>query len=231
MSYVGEDDVMAMAEGFIADVFDRVLQKKIETPFPRLPYAQAMERFGSDKPDTRFGLELVDLTAILKSTEWEVFAQPIRDGGSIRAINAKGASGALSRKEIDKLTDVVKTYRARGLAFTRLLPDGSESSSFEKFLSEEEKTAVRTAVNAEPGDVILIVGDAKNEVVFDALGALRLHLGEKLNLYNPDDWGFLWVVDRRLRPLHGEASPVHLAAPRGRRKLHAGPRRRQSAGV
>ena len=195
MSFVDENDVMGMTEGFIAEVFGRVLDRKIAVPFQRLLYAQAMERFGSDKPDTRFGMELADLTGILKDTEWEVFAAPIREGGSIRAINAKGAAGALSRKEIDRLTDIVKTYRARGLAFTRLQNDGTESSSYEKFLTDEEKSAIRAAVNAEAGDVILIVADAKNEVVFDALGSLRLHLGEKLGLYSADDFCFLWVTD------------------------------------
>ena len=195
MSYVNENDVMAIAEGFVAEVFDKVLGRSVELPIPRLPYTEAMERFGSDKPDIRFGLELVDLTHLLSETSFEVFAAPIRNGGSVRAINAKNAAGILTRKEIDKLVEVAKTYRAKGLAFTRLTADGSESSSYEKFLTDEEKSAIREAVKADAGDVILIVADADNSVVFDALGSLRLNLGERLELYNPDEFALLWVTD------------------------------------
>jgi aspartyl-tRNA synthetase len=194
MSFVDEEDVMAMTEGFLVEVFDRVLGKKLAAPFRRLPYAEAMNRFGSDKPDTRFGLELVNLTEQLKSTEFKVFSGAISGGGSVRAINVKGAAGALTRKEIDKLAEVAKAHRAKGLAYTRLTGEG-ETSSYEKFLSEEERLAVRAAADAETGDVLLIVGDTSNDIVFGALGALRVHLGEKLSLYDPADFDLLWVTE------------------------------------
>ncbi|MFV0402099.1 MAG: aspartate--tRNA ligase [Oscillospiraceae bacterium] len=204
MSFVTQDDVMAVTEGFMAEVFDKVLGRKIETPFPRIPFTEAMDRYGSDKPDTRFGLELTDLTETLRGTEFKVFAGAIEGGGSVRAINAKGAADTLSRKEIDKLTDLVKTYRAKGLAFTRLTADG-ESSSYEKFLSDAEKAAVRKALGAETGDVLLIVGDSDNQVVYDALGALRSHLGERLGLSPAGSYDLLWVVDFPLLEYDPEA--------------------------
>ena len=194
MSFVDEEDVMGITEGFLAEVFDRVLGVKVNAPFKRLPYSEAMNRYGSDKPDTRFGLEINDLSNILKNTEFKVFAGAISAGGSVRAINAKGVAATLSRKEIDKLTDLVKTYRAKGLAFTRITAEG-ESSSYEKFLSEQEIKDIREAVNAETGDVILIVGDGDNQVVYDALGALRTHLGLRLELYDPNSYDLLWVTD------------------------------------
>lgn len=193
MSFVEEEDVMAINEGFMAHVFREVLNVEVKTPFRRIPYAEAMERFGSDKPDTRFGLELCDLTDLLRGTEFKVFAGAIAAGGSVRAINAKGAADTLTRKEIDKLTEHAKTYKAKGLAFTRLTAD-AESSSYEKFLSEQEKNAIRSAVGAQPGDVILIVAD-RNDIVFDALGALRGHLGARLGLIPENSYDLLWVTD------------------------------------
>lgn len=192
MSFVDEDDVMTVNEGFIKHVFREVLGVKVETPFKRMCYDEAMSRYGSDKPDTRFGLELTDLTPLLKGCEFKVFSGAV-ETGSIRAINAKGAADVLSRKEIDKLVEFVKTYKAKGLAYTRLTAEG-ESSSYEKFLSEDEKNAVRNALNAEAGDVILIVADPDNGVVFDSLGALRCHLGARLGLIPEDTFNFLWVV-------------------------------------
>ena len=194
MSFVDEEDVMAITEGFLVEVFDRVMGVNVNAPFKRLPYVEAMNRYGSDKPDTRFGLELCDLSDILKNTEFKVFAGAISSGGSVRAINAKGAAATLSRKEIDKLTDLAKTYRAKGLAFTRLTAEG-ESSSYEKFLSSDEIAAIRSTLEAETGDVILIVGDSDNQVVYDALGALRVHLGERLSLYDPKSYDLLWVTE------------------------------------
>ena len=193
MSFVDEDDVMAVNEGFIRYVFREVLGMDVPTPFRRIPYAEAMARFGSDKPDTRFGLELVNLGEAVKGTAFKVFAGALESGGSVRGINVKGAAGVLTRKEIDKLTDFVKPYKARGLAYTRLTEEG-ESSSFEKFLSPGEKDALRAAMGAETGDVLLIVAD-KDQVVFDALGALRKHLAEKLGLLDKSRFDFLWVTD------------------------------------
>lgn len=194
MSFVDEEDVMRINEGFLGEVFSQVLGIDIQTPLPRLTYAEAMARFGSDKPDTRFGLELTDLSEALRDTGFKAFSGALAAGGSVRGINAKGAADRLSRKEIDKLQELTKTYRAKGLAFTRLASQG-ESSSFEKFLSEEEVAAVRAALSAEPGDLLLLVADAKDKVVFDALGALRLELAKKLELIEPGSFDLLWVTD------------------------------------
>ena len=194
MSFVREEDVMAVAEGFMAHTFKQVLDVDIATPFRRIPYQEAMDRYGSDKPDTRFGLELRDLTGLLKNTGFKVFSGAIQGGGSVRGINVKGAADTLSRKEIDKLTEVARTYRAKGLAFTRLAGTG-ESSSYEKFLDEAERDAVRQALGAEPGDVLLLVADTENAVVYDSLGALRCHLAEGLDLIPANSFDLLWVVD------------------------------------
>ena len=194
MSFVDEEDVMEVNEAFLAYLFDAVLGLKIETPFRRLPYTEAMSRYGSDKPDTRFGLELVDLGDVLNRCSFKVFAGVLDGGGSVRGINVKGGAAALSRKEIDKLTEVAKTYRAGGLAFLRWTSEG-QSSSYEKFLSEQEKDALRTAMGAEQGDVLLIVADTNIDVVFAALGALRLELAARLDLIKPDTYDLLWVTD------------------------------------
>ena len=194
MSFVTEDDVMAMNEGLVKRVFQEVLGVDVETPFRRMPYSEAMARYGSDKPDTRFGLELQDVTDVLRESGFAVFKSAVEAGGSVRLINAKGLAGALTRKEIDKLVDVAKTYGAKGLAYTRLTADGV-TSSFEKFLSEEEKAALHKAAGAETGDVLLVVADAKNSTVFAALGALRLAVANKCGLIDPDKFNFLWVTD------------------------------------
>ena len=184
MSFVDEEDVMTMNEGFIKKVFHEVLGVEVQTPFRRMPYNEAM---------SRFGLELCDLTDLVKNTEFKVFAGATAEGYSVRGINVKGAAATLTRKEIDKLTDFVKTYRAKGLAFTRFTADGV-SSSFEKFLSEDEVKAIHERMGAEDGDVLLIVAD-KNKVVFDSLGALRNHLAKMLHLYEEGTFDFLWVTD------------------------------------
>lgn len=193
MSFVEEDDVMSINEGFVKRVFKDVLDVDVPTPFPRMPYDEAMSRFGSDKPDTRFGLELCDLSDLLKDCTFKVFSGAL-ETGSVRAINAKGAADKLTRKEIDKLVEFVKTYRAKGLAFTRLTAD-AESSSYEKFLTEDEKSAIRSRLGAEPGDVLLIVADPKNDVVFDSLGALRCELAKRLDLIEKGVYNFLWVTE------------------------------------
>ncbi|MCI8817066.1 MAG: aspartate--tRNA ligase [Angelakisella sp.] len=194
MSFVDEEDVMTVNEGFIRHVFREVLGKEIETPFRRIRYQEAMDRFGSDKPDTRFGLELCDITDLVKDTEFKVFRGAVDAGGSVRAINAKGAAAKLSRKEVDKLGEFVKTYRAKGLAFTRLTAEG-ESSSYEKFLAPEEAKAIRERLGAETGDVLLIVADAKNGVVYDSLGALRVRLAKQLELIPEGSFDFLWITE------------------------------------
>ena len=159
-----------------------------------MPWDQAMARFGSDKPDTRFGLEIQDVGAVFANTEFKPFAAALAEGGTIRAINAKGLAGALSRKGIDKLGEVAKTYGAKGLAFSRLTAEGT-SSSFEKFLSEEEKAALYKALDAETGDVLLLVSDTSWTRACTALGQVRLEIGRQHGLIDPDKFNFLWVVD------------------------------------
>ena len=194
MAFVTEDDVMTFNEGLIKTLWKEILGVDVQTPFVRMPYSEAMARFGSDKPDTRFGLEMVDVTDVFKGTEFKPFAAVLEAGGSIRALNAKGLAPQLSRKGIDKLTEVAKTYGAKGLAFSRLTAEGT-SSSFEKFLTEEEKAALYKALGAETGDVLLLVSDTDWERACTALGQVRLAIGRNHGLIDPDKFNFLWVVD------------------------------------
>lgn len=195
MSFIDREDVMSIAEGFMKRVYKEVLDIDLETPFPRMPYAEAMERFGSDKPDLRFGMELVNLTDVLKDTGFRVFAGAISAGGAVRAINVKGGSAKMPRKEIDKLTEWVKAYGAKGLAWTELNEDGSSSSSYEKFLSEEEVAAVRQACGAQPGDLLFVVASDEPQVVFDTLGALRCEMAARMDLIDTSRPNLLWIVD------------------------------------
>ncbi len=194
MSFVDETDIETMNEGLVKKIFKEVLNVDVPTPFLRMPYTEAMARFGSDKPDTRFGLELQDVSDVVRGCGFAVFDGALQAGGSVRCINAKGLADKLSRKEIDKLVDTVKTYGAKGLAYTRCTAE-NETSSFEKFLSDETKTALRTAAGVETGDVLLVVADAKNSVVFAALGALRLAIAKKHGLIDEGKFNFLWVTD------------------------------------
>ena len=193
MSFVSADDVMKMHEGFLKYLFEKYFGKKLEGDFIRMPYAEAMERFGSDKPDIRFGYELTDLSALLASCEFKVFAGAIQNGGSVRAINVKGGA-RFTRKEIDSLVDFVKLYRAKGLAWLKWNENGEISSSYAKFLTEEENEAIKTKMGAEAGDLILIVAD-KNSVVYDALGALRCECAKRMGILDPSDYKFLWVTE------------------------------------
>ena len=194
MSFIEPEDVMAIGEGFIRDVYKRLQNIDIPTPFRRITWHEAMERFGSDKPDLRFGMELVNLSDALKDTGFRVFAGALSAGGSVRGINLKGKADELSRKEIDKLTETLRAYGAQGLAWTRLTSNG-ESSSYEKFLSEQEAAAVRTALGAETGDVLLLVASPKNSVVFASLGALRCELAKRFGLIDDSKPCLLWVTD------------------------------------
>ena len=194
MSFAEAEDIMTVNEGLVKRVFKEVLGKEVQTPFLRMPYKEAMERYGSDKPDTRFGLELQDMTSVVKDVDFVVFQSAVAAGGSVRFINAKGLADVLTRKEIDKLVDVAKTYGAKGLAYTRMTADGV-TSSFEKFLSHAQKDALHQALQAETGDVLLCVADGDNDVVFAALGALRLAIANKFDLYDKDAFNFLWVTE------------------------------------
>ncbi len=194
MSFCDENDIMTVNEGLIKHLFKEILGKDVETPFRRMPYPEAMARYGSDKPDTRFGLELQDVTDAVRGCGFSVFANAVEAGGSVRLINAKGLADKLTRKEIDKLTETAKTYGAKGLAYTRITADAA-TSSFEKFLTEEEKTALHKAADAQPGDVLLLAADARNDIVFAALGAVRLAIAEKCGLIDKNRFDFLWVTD------------------------------------
>ena len=194
MSFVEEEEIMAIGEGFIRDVYKKVLDIDIPTPFLRMTWHEAMERFGSDKPDLRFGLELINLSEALQGTEFRVFAGALSAGGSVRGINLKGLADQLSRKEIDKLTEWIKAYGAQGIAWTRLTANG-ETSSFEKFLKPEEVAAVRETMGAETGDVLLLIASPKAKVVFDSLGALRCELASRFGLIDKSKPNLLWVTD------------------------------------
>jgi len=193
MSFVDEEDVMTLNEGFIKRAFKEAIGVEVETPFMRMPWREAMDRFGSDKPDLRFGFEIKDLTDIAKTCEFKVFAGAANSGGSVRAINIDGYADKFPRREIDKLTDFVKTYRAKGLAFLRSV-NGEESSSFAKFLKPEEMDAIKERVNFKDGDLLLVVADT-NKVVFDSLGALRCEVANRLGLLNNNEFKFLWVTE------------------------------------
>ncbi|MEG1894862.1 MAG: aspartate--tRNA ligase [Oscillospiraceae bacterium] len=194
MAYVDEIDVQTVNEGFIKRVFKEVLDVDVPTPFVRMKYQEAMDRYGVDKPDTRFGLELVDIKEQVKHTEFAVFKSALDNGGSVRCINAKGLADKLTRKEIDKLVEIAKTYGAKGLAYTRLTSE-SETSSYEKFLTGDVIREVREKVDAKTGDVILVVASEDSDVVYAALGALRLDIAKKFKLFDPDQFNFLWVTD------------------------------------
>ncbi len=193
MSFVEAEDVQSVNEGFLKRLFKETLNVDVETPLPRLKYAEAMARYGSDKPDTRFGLELIDISDVVKSSEFSVFQNALASGGSVRAVNAKGASASFSRKELDAMGEFVKTYRAKGLIWMNDKADGLASPIL-KFLTEDEIAAIRKATNLEEGDVLFIVADA-NKTVFASLGALRLKLAEKLDLIPKDKYNLLWVTE------------------------------------
>ncbi|MEZ0536527.1 aspartate--tRNA ligase [Caldicellulosiruptoraceae bacterium PP1] len=193
MSFVDVDDVIEINEKLIATMFKEMLGIDIKLPLPRLSYKEAMERFGSDKPDTRFGLELVDLTDIAKTCEFKVFNDAANKGGSVRAINAKGAAKAFSRREIDALVEFAKIYKAKGLAWIAVEEDGLKSPIV-KFLKQEEIDSILSRLNAEVGDLLLFSAD-KNEIVFDVLGNLRLEVARKMNLIDDSKFNLLWVTD------------------------------------
>ena len=194
MSFTGEDGVMEINEGFIKKVFRDVLNVDVPLPFARLPYARAMELYGSDKPDTRFEMKLCDISDIVKDCGFKVFTGAVAAGGSVRAICAKGAFDKLTRKELDRLSGFVKDYGAKGLAWTRLSGDAT-SSSFAKFLPDDTAKAVYDRLGAVDGDVVMAVADADGQAVFDALGALRLEVANKLGIIPKDRFNFLWVTE------------------------------------
>ena len=194
MSFVDVDDVMNMGEGYIQRVFKEAMGVDIQLPLPRLTYKDAMERYGSDKPDTRYEMELCDLGDVVKGCGFGVFTSALEAGGAVYCITAKNAVNTLTRKEIDKLTEFVRGIGAKGLAFARLMPDGL-ASSFAKFLTEDEMTALLNKAGAATGDVVLIVADTKKNSVLSVLGALRQEVAKKLDIIPTDKFNLLWITE------------------------------------
>ncbi|MEM5012159.1 aspartate--tRNA ligase [Niallia taxi] len=192
-SFVSQEDIMNMMENMMVTIMREVKGIDVPAPFPRMPYDEAMARYGSDKPDTRFDMELTDLSEIVKDSSFKVFAAAVESGGQVKAINVKQASDKYSRKDIDALTDFVKVYGAKGLAWLKAEEDGLKGP-ISKFISEEEQKAFEAALSIESGDLLLFVADKAN-VVADSLGALRQKLAKELNLIDPDKFNFLWVTD------------------------------------
>ena len=193
MSFVNVDDVLAMNEGFIKKVFKETLGVDIETPILRLPYQEAMDRFGSDKPDIRFGFELVNVSDLVADSGFKVFSDTVKNGGSVRAINAKGCGAKFSRREIDSLVEYVKIYKAKGMAWISV-EENELKSAITKFFTEDEVKALLERTQAKPGDLICFIAD-KNQVVYDSLGALRLELARRLDLLDKNEFKFLWVTE------------------------------------
>ncbi len=193
LSFVDVDDVLDVNERLLARLFQEILGKEIPQPIPRMTWQEAMDRFGSDKPDLRFGMELCDVSDVVKDCEFVVFKGALEKGGTVRGINAKG-QGTMARKKIDALVEFAKGFGAKGLAYVAIQPDNTRKSSFAKFMSEEQMDALIAAMKGEAGDLLLFAADQK-KVVWDVLGNLRLELARQLDLLKKDDYRFLWVTE------------------------------------
>ena len=193
LSFVDIEDVLDVNERLLARVFKEAIGVDVPLPLQRMTWAEAMERFGSDKPDIRFGMELVNVTDVVKDCDFVVFKGAIENGGSVRGINVKG-QGAMPRKKIDALVDFAKGYGAKGLAYIAIHEDGSIKSSFAKFMKDEEMDALVKAMDGQPGDLLLFAAD-RDKIVFSVLGALRCELADQLELVSKDDYRFLWVTE------------------------------------
>jgi len=193
LSFVDVDDVIDVNERLLKKLFKETIGVDVQLPIQRMTWQEAMGRFGSDKPDTRFGMELQDVTEVVKGCGFGVFTGAIENGGSVRGINAKG-QGAMPRKKIDSLVDFAKDYGAKGLAYLCINEDGTYKSSFAKFMTEEELDALVKAMAGEPGDLLLFAAD-KNKVVYDVLGNLRLELARRMDLLDKNVYNFLWVTE------------------------------------
>lgn len=193
LSFVDVDDVIDVNERLLKKLFHEVLGVEVSLPIPRMTWQEAMDRFGSDKPDIRFGMELHDVTEVVKDCEFVVFKGAIENGGTVRGINAKG-QGAMPRKKIDKLVDFAKDFGAKGLAYIAIQEDGTVKSSFAKFMKEEEMTALIQAMEGENGDLLLFAAD-KNKVVWDVLGKLRLELARQMELLDKNEYKFIWITE------------------------------------
>ena len=193
LSFVDVDDVIDVNERMLAFLFEKVLGVKVELPIQRMTWIEAMNRYGSDKPDLRFGMELTDVSQVVKDCEFVVFKGALENGGSVRGINAKG-QGAMPRKKIDKLVEFAKGYGAKGLAYIAIGEDGTVKSSFAKFMKEEEMTALIQAMQGENGDLLLFAAD-KTKLVWDVLGALRLELAKQMELLDKNEYRFVWITE------------------------------------
>ncbi len=193
MSFVDVDDVIAVNERLLQKVFREAIGLDIELPIPRMTWQEAMDRYGSDKPDTRFGMELTDVSEVVKDCGFGVFTGALEHGGSVRGVNAKG-QGQMPRKKIDALVESARGFGAKGLAYAAVQPDGSVKSSFAKFMTEEQMKALLKAMDAQPGDLLLFAAD-KNKVVWDVLGNLRLEIARNLELFDRNQFNFLWVTE------------------------------------
>ena len=193
LSFVDIDDVIEINEKMLAGLWKEILGVEIQTPFRRITWQEAMNRYGSDKPDTRFGMELKDISEIVKNCGFSVFTNAIKNGGSVRTINVEG-QGGMPRKKIDSLVEFSKTYGAKGLAYLAILEDGNYKSSFAKFMTEDELAEIVKEAEGKPGDLLLFVAD-QNKVVFDTLGALRCELAKNLELLDKNIYNFLWVTE------------------------------------
>ncbi|MBQ7116751.1 MAG: aspartate--tRNA ligase [Clostridia bacterium] len=194
MSFIDMEDILGLIEGFMKKVFKEAIGVDIETPLPRLTYKEAMERYGSDKPDTRYAMEITDICDEVKGCGFGVFTSAIENGGKVAAITAKKAFSVLTRKEVDKLTETVRGIGAKGLAWARIGDDGTIASSFAKFMTEDEMKAIMDKCGAENGDVILIIAD-KASTTLSVLGALRQIVAKKLDIIPTDKYNLLWVVE------------------------------------
>ena len=193
LSFVDIDDVLDVNERLLKYIFKEAIGVDVELPLKRMPWQEAMDRFGSDKPDTRFGMELKDVSDIVKDCGFGVFTSALEQGGSVRGINAEG-QGAMPRKKIDKLVEFAKGYGAKGLAYLSVQEDGSYKSSFAKFMTEEELKNLVAAMDGKPGDLLLFAAD-KNKIVWNVLGALRLEIAKELDLLDPNQYNFLWITE------------------------------------
>ena len=193
LSFVDIEDVIDVNERLLKHIFKEAIGVDVPVPFPRMPWQEAMDRYGSDKPDTRFGMELVDVSEVVKGTEFVVFKGALEAGGTVRGINVEGQA-AMPRKKIDKLVEFAKGYGAKGLAYLAVNEDGTYKSSFAKFMTEEELAALVAAMNGKPGDLLLFAADNKH-LVWSVLGALRLEMGKELGLMDENQWNFLWVTE------------------------------------
>ena len=193
LSFVDVDDVIDVNERFLAYLFKEVLDVDVKLPIQRITWQEAMDRFGSDKPDMRFGMELHDVSEVVKDCGFVVFKGALEAGGSVRGINAEG-QGSMPRQKIDKLVDFAKTYGAKGLAYIAIAEDGTRKSSFAKFMTEEEMDALVRAMEGKPGDLLLFAAD-KNKVVYDVLGALRVELAKQMDLLDKNEYRFVWVTE------------------------------------